>query len=932
MLSLLNIRRAVALLILVCFPLQSQLTGNLKIAFIRISFEKGNYPGFTGTGDFNYSENNFCGQYTIDPTPHDFNYFNSHIHAVNNYFRNVSFGKFGIDIMNSTIFPINDQSSYKISRPMNYYNELGKKNEHEYRITQLLKDAVLAAFNTDGIDLSGFDVIAIIHPGLGQDFNLPFLDPTPEDIPSTFVDKNMVNKHLGGPIQIGNSIIESGIIIPESQNFPLMDPSLQSLLDEPCDIQYSITGTWAMMIGFAVGLPPLWDINTGQSGVGVFSLMDQGSNNGRGIIPAPPDAWTRIYAGWELPNDDVNLNSITLESGKEGHIYKKQFSKNEYFLIENRNNWYRDKVSIDSARYYVWENTGDYPSFIKILIDSTDVVKNQYGVITQVPNYNLGLPGSGLLIWHIDEEKIKEGIDSFSINDERENRGIDLEEADGAQDIGYISNLLTDPSSGYWGDMWFAENQEYFRANSKGSMTFSSYTFPNSKSKLGANSGLIISDIPKANKSMTINLSSNYDIILIDDMKKSIRFQWDVDRDGDLDFVGGGDVLWWSDDLINFKKISKINRKLIDLIVAKDDKNTHLISLVELEKNCIIEWFEFNPKTKSFYSSWKKIINSKESISLVNADGKNYKVNIQISENYFSVNELGLNQLEKNNFPFSTSNNEAILHLKDRIVINESIFHIGQYRNISLIDLENDGIAEILAVDLEGNIYAFDNNLYLKNGFPVTAGADSELLALDLLGDKFPELIFQNKYGGIQIINYKGDIIEHIASNSQLMGIGVYNGKNAMIINNKLILFNSYKASNDGKTFQQNEWRYPFSTPDNSRELLVGQKIENKPFIMDFDNTYAYPNPSTNQNIIFRIAFGNAESIDINIFDIAGYLVTSFAVDISSHNYHSDLNSIQIKEAHWNVNTIDPGVYIARVIARNGKKSDEKIIKVGLMK
>ena len=127
MLSLLNIRRAVALLILVCFPLHSQLTGNLKIAFIRISFEKGNYPGFTGTGDFNYSENNFCGQYTIDPTPHDFNYFNSHIHAVNNYFRNVSFGKFGIDIMNSTIFPINDQSSYKISRPMNYYNELGKK-------------------------------------------------------------------------------------------------------------------------------------------------------------------------------------------------------------------------------------------------------------------------------------------------------------------------------------------------------------------------------------------------------------------------------------------------------------------------------------------------------------------------------------------------------------------------------------------------------------------------------------------------------------------------------------------------------------------------------------------------------------------------------------------------------------------------------------
>jgi len=31
-----------------------------------------------------------------------------------------------------------------------------------------------------------------------------------------------------------------------------------------------------MMVGFAVGLPPLWDLKSGLSGVGVFSLMDQG--------------------------------------------------------------------------------------------------------------------------------------------------------------------------------------------------------------------------------------------------------------------------------------------------------------------------------------------------------------------------------------------------------------------------------------------------------------------------------------------------------------------------------------------------------------------------------------------------------------------------------------------------------------------------------
>ena len=174
----LNFRRVLALLIFFYLPIYSQITGDLKIAFIRVSFISGDYPGFTGNGDFNYVENNFCEEYTIDPPPHDFNYFNSHMHAVNNYFKSVSFGKFGIDTNNSQIFPSGSNSSYKINRPMNYYNELGKEEEHEYRISQLLKDGISAAFSIDSLDFSGFDLIAIIHAGLGQDFSLPFLDPT----------------------------------------------------------------------------------------------------------------------------------------------------------------------------------------------------------------------------------------------------------------------------------------------------------------------------------------------------------------------------------------------------------------------------------------------------------------------------------------------------------------------------------------------------------------------------------------------------------------------------------------------------------------------------------------------------------------------------------------------------------------------------------
>ena len=57
---------------------------------------------------------------------------------------------------------------------------------------------------------------------------------------------------------------------------------------------------------------------------------------------------------------------------------------------------------------------------------------NENGVVTSVSNYDLGLPGSGLLIWHIDESIIQTVSDEYSINADRELRGVSLEEADGA--------------------------------------------------------------------------------------------------------------------------------------------------------------------------------------------------------------------------------------------------------------------------------------------------------------------------------------------------------------------------------------------------------------------------------------------------------------------------------------------------------------------
>ena len=929
-------RWTIVLLLYALFSINSQVLGDLKIAVIRISFPLQDYPGVSGNGDFLYAAKPIeCGDYTIDPPPHDRQFFQSHLIAVDSYYRSVSYGKFGIDLQNSTVFPSENESSYLLNTSMNYYNEISQDDAHEKRITELLRDAVTQAYEVDNIDFSQFDLITVVHPGVGQDFQLPFLDPTPEDIPSTYVDKNMVNTHLGGPIQVGSGSIPHGIIIPETQNHLFYDETLFNQLNSPCDIQYSITGTLAMMVGFAVGLPPLWDLKSGLSGVGVFSLMDQGSNNGRGIIPAPPDAWTRIYAGWEESTTFKYPGELSIQSGAINSVAKIPMSTDEYFLIENRNNWYRDGVSIDSARYGVWEKTESYPPFIHVLMDSVGAKKNDYGVITEISNYNLGLPASGLLIWHVDEKKIREGLDLFSINSDRKHRGIDLEEADGAQDMGYVSNLFTDPSSGYWGDMWFAENQEYFRANAEGSLDFSSFTYPNTKSNSGANSGINISNISKAGKTMSFILSSSYDMEFLKDENKSILFQWDVDGDGDLDFVGEGDSLWWGDDLNDVNAFYKNENEDLQICVAQSSIITNLAVIGKKDNKIQLKWFEFDFDTKNFILIWKNWKSDAGSTRLLKAHAPDKKIWILDNDSQFIVSEgefRNMHQLQ-DDFPYIDNNRGSRYYLNPEGLsfssspsIGNVIFK-GDFNYLTLVDLENDGHAEIILIDRKGNIHALDSKLIYKNGFPIEANAVGSILGLDVMENENPELVYQGGDGSIRILNNKGVEMDRISTGDKLKGLGTYDGNHAILTEKNIIKYKKSYSTNG------NEWNYTFGTPDFSRILMMKKTVTHNTYLMDADLTYGYPNPTYGENVIFRIQVGQAENIEINIFDIAGFPVEELKKDFQLHNISLTKYTLNgVVEIPWDVSNIHSGVYLARVIVNGDGKSEEKIIKVGVIK
>ena len=192
---------------------------------------------------------------------------------------------------------------------MNYYNPYNSEIEQERNLTILFKEALIKAYEIDSIDFNYYDMIVIFHAGIGQDFSLPFLDPTPEDIPSTYIDNNMIGSYLGTEALIINgNEIHKGIILPETQNHLLYDISLDMFnTSEPCDYQYGLTGTFALMVGFFIGLPPLWNINTGESGVGIFGLMDHDLIMVE-VWYLPTNRMDKILAGWD-DSEDISLNT-----------------------------------------------------------------------------------------------------------------------------------------------------------------------------------------------------------------------------------------------------------------------------------------------------------------------------------------------------------------------------------------------------------------------------------------------------------------------------------------------------------------------------------------------------------------------------------------------------------------------------------------------
>ncbi len=194
-------------------------------------------------------------------------------------------------------------------------------------------------------------------------------------------------------------------------------------------------GVMCHEFGHNLGLPDLYDTDYSSDGIGNWDVMAGGSwlNGGRTVPVHNP--WSKYQLGWLTPVVLSNPGTYTLNSSLTSNtVYRiNTQTNNEYFLLENR-----QKTS---------------------------------------GTWNAYLPGSGMLIFHIDQNYINSHWSSNTVNDDENHQGVDIEEADGT---------FTTNNGGDAGDPF---------PGTSGKTSFTDQTNPNSLSWAGQATGKPVTNI-----------------------------------------------------------------------------------------------------------------------------------------------------------------------------------------------------------------------------------------------------------------------------------------------------------------------------------------------------------------------------------------------------------------------------------------------------
>jgi M6 family metalloprotease-like protein len=254
------------------------------------------------------------------------------IGSVHDYFNDVSDGQF--DLTFDVVGPVT------VSHDMEYYGARNGKSS-DVRAPVMVREACTLA--KDLVNFADYDwdndgkvdQVVIVYAGLGEAnggeantiwpheyylsgyygiYNLPNID-------GKRIDKYACSSELQPQTWGYNS---EGIVVPTS-----------TMIDG--------IGTFCHEFGHCLGLPDFYDTEESDGrnfGMDAWDIMDQGSYNNRGFCPAGYSSYERMFAGWKTPitlTEDTEVTGMkALSEGGDSYIMYNDAHKDEYFLLENR--------------------------------------------------------------------------------------------------------------------------------------------------------------------------------------------------------------------------------------------------------------------------------------------------------------------------------------------------------------------------------------------------------------------------------------------------------------------------------------------------------------------------------------------------------------------------------------------------------------------
>lgn len=241
--------------------------------------------------------------------------------SVRDYFRAQSNGQFDIDFDVVGVCPLKKNYAY-------YGKNVGDDEPNTY---QMIVEACQWAHD-NGTDFSKYDwngdgkvdQVYVIYAGLGQ-----------ADGGTT----NTVWPHMFYlSAYEGTEYYEKGLTLDGvTIDTYACGPELQG------DGRNNGVGTFCHEFSHCMGFPDLYDYNSSWFGMGYFDLMDSGSYNGEGYLPAGYSAAEKSDCGWielkDMTNitETVNVTDMASQTQNgDAYIIKNKGNENEYFVVEYR--------------------------------------------------------------------------------------------------------------------------------------------------------------------------------------------------------------------------------------------------------------------------------------------------------------------------------------------------------------------------------------------------------------------------------------------------------------------------------------------------------------------------------------------------------------------------------------------------------------------